>query len=140
MLTPYVFARNMFDEIFDSAFSGHNASGILRTDIRENDEGYELVVDIPGVKRENITAELKDGHLVINATVGEDSKDESKDSGKYLRRERFVGSFSRSFYVGNNIKQEDIKGKFEEGSLHLFIPKKTASAQIEQKNLISIEG
>lgn len=138
MLAPFVI-RNIFDEVFDSSFNGHNAGGMLRTDIKENDEGHELIVDAPGVKRENLTAELKDGYLVINATIGENN-DKSESDNKYIRRERFVGTYRRSFYVGDKLKQEDIKGKFEDGVLHLFIPKVTAPAQIEERNLIAIEG
>ena len=140
MLTPYVIARSMFDEVFDSAFSNRSSDGMMNTDIRENDEGYELIIDLPGVHREDLSAALKDGHLIISATVGQKKDGDTETNGKYLRRERFVGSFKRSFYVGDQIKQEDIRAKFEQGVLHLFIPKVPATAQIEQKNLIQIEG
>jgi HSP20 family molecular chaperone IbpA len=136
MLTPFVI-RDIFDEVFDS--TGHNADGMMRTDIKETDSGHELVIDVPGVKRENLTAELKDGYLVISASIGQDENEDSQ-SGKYIRRERFVGSYRRSFYVGENLKQENIKAKFEDGVLHLFIPKVTAPVQTEQRNLIAIEG
>lgn len=140
MLTPYVFARSMFDEVFDSAFSSRSIGGMMSTDIKESNEGYELIIDLPGVSRENMSAELKDGHLIISATVGQKNDSETETSGKYLRRERFVGSFKRSFYVGNQVRQEDIHAKYEEGVLHLFIPKVIATPQIEQKNYIPIEG
>lgn len=138
MLLPYVIAKDMFEEVFDSAFGG-NASGLMSTDIKESDQGYELIVDMPSVTRENLSAELKDGYLRINATFGQTSNSDAQNE-KYLRRERFTGSCRRSFYVGDKVKQEDIRAKFENGTLHLFIPKQNKQEQIEQKNLIAIEG
>jgi HSP20 family molecular chaperone IbpA len=132
--------RDIFDEVIDSSFSGCNADGMMRTDIKETESGHEIIVDIPGVKRENLTAELKDGYLVISATIGQSSSDDSGSDGRYIRRERYVGTYRRSFYVGENLKQEDIKGKFEDGVLHLFIPKLTVPAQEEERKYISIEG
>lgn len=115
------------------------ASGLMSTDIKESDQGYELIVDMPSVTRENLSAELKDGYLRINATFGQTSNSDAQNE-KYLRRERFTGSCRRSFYVGDKVKQEDIRAKFENGTLHLFIPKQSKQEQIEQKNLIAIEG
>lgn len=137
MLVPYAIARSMFDEFFDSGFSGHSTN-LMRTDIKEMDNGYELTVDLPGVKKEDLSAELKDGYLQISATIGT-GKDQN-DDGKYLRRERFAGSFRRSFYVGESLRQEDIHAKFEDGTLKLFIPKTNTVVQSEPKNLIAIEG
>lgn len=137
MLAPFVF-RNLFDEVFDSSFNINGTEGMMRTDIKENETGHELIVDVPGVKRDNLTAELKDGYLVINATLGGTAEDNQND-GRFIRRERFVGTCRRSFYVGENLKQEDIRAKFEDGVLHVFIPKVTAAPQIEQKNYITIE-
>ena len=111
MLTPYLMAKNMFDELAESAFSANTLRGMMNTDIKESDQGYELDIDLPGVQNE-----------------------------RYLRRERFIGSCRRSFYVGDKVKQEDIHAKFEDGILRLFIPKVSQAAQIEQKNLIAIEG
>lgn len=139
MLLPYAIAKSMFDEVFDSAFSNHNLGGMMNTDIKENDQGYELIIDLPSVTKENLSAELKDGYLCISATVGHTSGEDAKDE-KFLRRERFVGSCRRSFYVGDKVTQEDIRAKFENGTLHLFIPKQTQAAQLESKNLIAIEG
>lgn len=138
MLAPYVIARSMFDEFFDSAFSTHTNS-MMRTDIQENDQGYLLTVDLPGVKKENLAAELKDGYLCINATIGVNDND-SPDNWRYLRRERLVGAFRRSFYVGDKMRQEDIQAKFEDGILRLFIPKEDKTIPIEAKNIIAIEG
>lgn len=139
MLIPYTITKNMFDEIFDSAFNNHSTSGMMSTDIKETEQGYELVIDLPSVKKENISAELKDGYLRISATVG-NTDNENSQNEKYLRRERFSGSYRRSFYVGDKLKQEDIRAKFEDGTLHLFLPKQTHEAEVEQKNLIAIEG
>lgn len=139
MLLPYAIAKDMFEEVFDSAFSNRNLGGLMNTDIKENDQGYELIIDLPSVKKENLSAELKDGYLCISATLG-DAKDESAKNEKYLRRERFAGSCRRSFYVGDKLKQEDIRAKFDNGTLHLLIPKQNQASQVETKNLIAIEG
>lgn len=139
MLLPYAIAKDMFEEVFDSAFANRNLGGLMNTDIKENDQGYELVIDLPSVKKENLSAELKDGYLCISATLG-DGKDESAKNEKYLRRERFAGSCRRSFYVGDKLRQEDIRAKFDNGTLHLLIPKQNQVSQVETKNLIAIEG
>lgn len=139
MLTPYLMAKNMFDELAESAFSANTLRGMMNTDIKESDQGYELDIDLPGVHKEQLTAELKDGYLCISATV-EQTSNENVQNERYLRRERFLGSCRRSFYVGERVKQEDIRGKFEDGILRLFIPKVTQQTQLEQKNLIAIEG
>jgi HSP20 family molecular chaperone IbpA len=138
--------RNMFDELTDTAFSGHSASGMMRTDIRESDSCYELAIDLPGVKKENLSAELKDNYLMISATVGQtdDQDNQAEQNGKpnwrYLRRERFVGTVRRSFYVGDKVQQENIKAKYQDGTLYLRIPKLIPQPELEQKNLIAIEG
>ena len=139
MLLPYAIAKSMFDEVFDSAFSNRNLGGMMNTDIKENDQGYELIIDLPSVTKENLSAELKDGYLCISATVGHANSEDTQNE-KFLRRERFVGSCRRSFYVGDKLTQEDIRAKFENGTLHLFIPKQPQTAQLETKNLIAIES
>jgi HSP20 family molecular chaperone IbpA len=138
-MLPYVMVRNMFDEMADSAFSAHSTNGIMRTDIRESDTGYEVAIDLPGVKKEDLSAELKDNYLVVSATVGQPEEDNG-EHWRYLRRERFVGTLRRSFYVGDKIEQDNIHAKFEDGTLYLNIPKAIPVAQVEQKNLIAIEG
>lgn len=135
MLMPI--GRNMFDEIFDSPFAGFRTHDLMNTDVKETDEGYEVTIDMPGVKKENLKAELKDGYLMVSATT--DYSNDVKDDEKYIRRERYSGSFSRSFYVGENVKQEDIKAKFEDGTLKLLIPRKEIEKQVEQKKYIAIE-
>lgn len=139
MLTPYLVAKNMFDELAETAFSASTLRGMMNTDIKESDQGYELDIDLPGVHKEQLAAELKDGYLCISATV-EQTSNENVQNERYLRRERFLGSCRRSFYVGERVKQEDIRARFEDGILRLFIPKATQQAQLEQKNLIAIEG
>ena len=139
MLTPYLVAKNMFDELAETAFSANTLRGMMNTDIKESDQGYELDIDLPGVHKEQLAAELKDGYLCISATV-EQTSNENVQNERYLRRERFLGSCRRSFYVGERVKQEDIRARFEDGILRLFIPKATQQAQLEQKNLIAFEG
>lgn len=138
MLSDYVFAKSMFDEVLDSAFGGRGASQFMNTDIKENDDGYELIMDLPGIKKEDLSAELSDGYLIVSATVAQNEEAGKKSSEKYLRRKRFVGTIKRSFYVGNQVKQEDIKAKYEQGVLHLFVPK-VETKQVETKNTIQIE-
>ena len=145
---PSIFGENLFDDDwfdFDRDFWGRknplygkNAKNIMKTDIREHDEGYELDVDLPGFKKDEISVELDDGYLTISAAKGLD-KDEQEKKGKYIRKERYAGAMQRSFYVGDAVTQEDIKAKFEDGILKLSIPKKDAKA-VETKKTIAIEG
>lgn len=111
----------------------------MKTDIRESDTGYELDIDLPGYKKENVKAELKNGYLTINAESRQDN-DQKDETGKYIRRERYYGTCSRSFYVGEDVLQEDIKAKFEDGILKVAIPKKETKPAIEQSKYIPIEG
>ena len=150
MLMPSIFGENLFDDNwmdfpFDRDFWGRknplygkNANKIMKTDIREHDGGYELDVDLPGFKKDEINVELENGYLTISATKGLD-KDEQDKKGKYIRRERYAGAMQRSFYVGDEVTQEDIKAKFEDGILRLSIPKKDAQT-VETKKTIAIEG
>jgi HSP20 family molecular chaperone IbpA len=131
--------RNMFDELADTAFNAHSVNGIMRTDIRESENSYEVAIDLPGVKKEDLSAELKDNYLVVTASVGQ-KEDDNSGEWRYLRRERFVGTLQRSFYVGDKVQQENIHAKFEDGTLRLTIPKVIEVPQVEQKNLIAIEG
>ena len=100
----------------------------------------ELEIDLSGFKNEEVRAELKDGYLTVSAVKDLDEDEKDKETGKYIRRERYSGSCSRSFYVGDGVKQEDIKAKFEDGTLKLFVPKEAAKPAVEQKKYISIEG
>ena len=148
MLVPSIFGENLFDDDwfdFDRDFWGRknplygkNAKNIMKTDIREHDTGYELDIDLPGFKKDEINVELENGYLTISAAKGLD-KDEQDKKGKYIRKERYAGAMQRSFYVGDAVTEEDIKAKFEDGILKLSIPKKDAKA-VETKKSIAIEG
>ena len=152
MLMPSIFGEDMFDEFmrgfpfFDNSAEnnvekklyGHNAKNVMKTDIKELEGGYELEIDLPGFTKEEVTAELKDGYLTISAAKGLDKDEQEKETGKYIRRERYAGSMSRSFYVGDGISQKDIHAKYESGILRLTLPKKAPEA-IEKENFIAIE-
>ncbi len=141
-----IFGESLFDDFFDdfarpmrmtSRFNSTN--GIMRTDVKESDAGYELDIDLPGCKKENVKAELKNGYLTINAETSQNN-DQKDENGKYIRRERYYGTCSRSFYVGEEVQQEDIKARFEDGILKVSVPKKEAKPVIEESKYIQIEG
>ena len=149
MLVPSIFGENLFDDFMDFPFNddfwerknplyGKNAKRMMKTDIRETEGSYELDVDLPGFKKDEIKVELENGYLTISATKGTNN-DEQDKKGKYIRKERYAGTMQRSFYVGDDVTQEDIKAKFENGILSLSIPKKDAKA-VETKKTIAIEG
>ena len=150
MMFPSVFGENLFDDWMDdfgfrdNFFGGKNplygkhAKNIMKTDVRETDKGYELDVDLPGFKKDEVQVQLKDGYLVLSAAKGLD-KDEKDKEGNYIRRERYAGSMSRSFYVGDAVSEEDIHAKYENGILKLSVPKK-APEKIEKDGYIAIEG
>ena len=152
MMFPSVFGENLFDDWMndfgfnDNLFSsknplyGKHAKNIMKTDVRETDKGYELDVDLPGFKKDEVSASLENGYLTISAAKGLDEEDKDKKSGKYIRKERYSGSCTRTFYVGDSVKQDDIKAKFEDGTLKLTIPKETAKPAVEEKKYVSIEG
>ena len=117
---------------------GHNGKRMMLTDIKESDKGYELEMDLPGFKKDEIGIELENGYLTVSAAKGLD-KDEEDKKGKYIRKERYAGAMQRSFYVGENLTQEDIKAKYENGILRLSVPKKEAKP-VETKKTIAIEG
>ena len=155
MMMPSIFGENLFDSFFDDSFPffyndkdlkkaekklyGRKGDRMMKTDIREKADGYELLVDLPGFKKEDVTGEVKDGYLIIKAST-KNSKDEKDAKGKYIRKERYEGSCNRSFYVGDAITQDDIKAKFEDGVLKISVPKKEAKPQVEEKKFIAIEG
>lgn len=140
MLMPSIFGESFLDDFFDSPFTtGYDASSLMHTDIKDTDTGYELTMDMPGVKKEDVTAQLKDGYLTIQASSNSE-REKKDDDGRYIRRERYVGSSSRSFYVGEDVTEEDIKAKFEDGTLKIRIPKKEAKSAVEQQKYIAIEG
>ena len=146
MLMPSIFGENLFNDDWmdfgfpevDKALYGKHASNVMKTDVKETDTGYEVDIDLPGFKKDEINAQLDNGYLTISASKGLD-KDEKDKKGKYIRKERYAGAMSRSFYVGEGITQEDIKAKYEDGILRLSVPKKEAKA-VEDKKYIAIEG
>lgn len=154
MLLPSIFGENLFDDFFDDVpffdnraenqiekkLYGRHAHNVMKTDIKETDDGYELIVDLPGFKKDEIKVSLEDGYLTIGAAKGLDEDEQEKKSGKYIRKERYAGSCQRSFYVGDNLTQEDIKGEFKHGILTLNVPKKEAKPAVETNKYIAIEG
>ena len=142
MLMPSIFGENLLDDFFDFPFgSNYTAtdSSLMKTDIKEMENGYEVTMNLPGVKKEDVKAELKDGCLTISASSNS-NKDEKDEEGRYIRRERYSGSCSRSFYVGDQVTVADIKAKFENGTLTMMIPKKEVQPAVENKKYIAIEG
>ena len=141
MLMPSIFGENLLDDFFDFPFRRYstNTASLMNTDIKDTDHGYEITMNLPGVKKEDVKAELKNGYLTISAATNS-SRDEKDQEGRYIRRERYSGSCSRSFYVGDNVTEEDIKAKFEDGTLTMMIPKKEQQPKVEDKKYISIEG
>ena len=139
MLMPSIFGENLFDDFMDFPFGGKKINTMMKTDIRDTDSSYELDIDMPGFKKEDIKAQLKDGYLTISASTSANNDEQDKD-GRYIRRERYAGSCSRSFYVGEGVKEEDIRAKFENGILKLSIPKVENKPQVEEHKYIAIEG
>ena len=139
MTLPSIFRENLLDDFFDDSFKGVNSHEMMRADVKDLENAYELSVTLPGIKKEDIKAELKNGYLTVSATT-ENSNDEKDKAGNYIRRERFFGSTSRSFYVGEHVREEDIKAKYENGILTLNVPKKDAKQIEEEKKYIAIEG
>lgn len=159
MLMPSLFNESfdLMDRFYDPWFGfdnrefknlekklyGHRAKNVMNTDIKENDTGYEMTIDLPGFSKDEVSVDLQNGYLIISAAKGLDQNeaesDEEAKKGNYIRRERYVGSCQRSFYVGDAITHEDVKAKFKHGILTIDIPKKDAN-QVEAKKYIAIEG
>ncbi len=158
MMTPSIFRENLFDNFFDDFFEfpafdekamqntqrklyGRHAANMMKTDVKEHNDHYEVDIDLPGFKKEELSLELKEGYLVINAAKGLDKDEMDKETGKFVRRERYVGNLSRSFYIGEDVKQEEIHAKYESGVLQLCIPKtENKKPEVEEKKYIAIEG
>lgn len=138
LLTNRNLINNFFNDPFFERPFENTTSQIMKTDIQENDANYLLEMELPGYKKEEIKAELKDGYLTITASRN-DTKEEHDSKGKCIRKERYTGSCNRSFYVGNDLKQEDIKAAFTDGILRLSIPKEVPKAIEEQAKYIAIE-
>ena len=154
MLMPSIFGENLFDDFFndfpfyedkdmknvEKKLYGKKANRIMKTDIKEKEDGYEIEMDLPGFTKEEIKASLENGYLTISAAKGLDKDEKEKDSGHYIRKERYTGACERSFYVGDALKEEDIKGEFKHGILKLFVPKKELQPAKDEKKYIAIEG
>lgn len=134
------FDRNFFRNFgnMDRALYGKHAQNMMKTDVKETDEGYEVDIDLPGFKKDEIQLELNNGYLTISTQKALE-KDEKNKKGRMLRQERYAGMMQRSFYVGEHITEEDVKASYESGVLHLMIPKKDAP-KVPEKKTIQIEG
>ena len=144
MLMPSIFGEDLFDDwmdfsfpSFDRDFYGNSSRSVMKTDVKETDKGYELDIELPGYQKEDVKAQLKDGYLTVQAVknVNNDTKNEE---GAYIRRERYAGTMSRSFYVGDNVTEADIQAKFENGVLKLAVPKKEAK-KVEENKYIAMQ-
>lgn len=149
-MMPSIFGENLFDDFFGPDFDmfpaltgrsnplyGKHAKNLMKTDVRETEGTYELDIDLPGFKKEEVNLTLEDGYLTISAAKGLD-KDEKDKKGKYIRQERYAGTCSRSFYVGEGVEPTDVSAKFEDGILKVSLPKREQK-QLPKSNLIAIE-
>ena len=148
MLLPRLYNRDFFDDFFDFGWPqmpnvekqlyGKRAGEVMKTDVKEHDDHYEIAIDLPGFKKEEVTLTLENGYLTVDSAKGLD-KDENDKKGKLSRQERYCGAMQRSYYVGEDLTEEDIKAKYEDGILTLDIPKKEAQPVVEQKRFINID-
>ena len=148
-MMPSIFGENLFDDFFDDDFSmfpaltgrnplyGKHAKNLMKTDVRETENTYELDIDLPGFKKDEISIDLKDGYLCISAAKGLDRDQEDK-KGKYIRQERYAGACSRSFFVGEGVEPKDVSAKFEDGILKISLPKQVKK-ELPQSPRIAIE-
>ncbi len=145
-MLPSIFGENLFDDMFDmdamfnnrhSELFGKHAKNLMKTDIRETENTYELDIDLPGFKKDDVQIELQNGYLTISAAKGVD-KDEQDKKGRYIRQERYAGAMSRSFYVGENVTIEDMHARFESGILQISVPK-NVQKQLPKRNILEIE-
>ena len=149
MLRPSIFGESLFDDWMDDfpfgkefekamfpakdPLYGKHAKNLMKTDVREKKDSYEVDIDLPGFKKDEIKLELENGYLTISAAKGLDKDETDKKTGKYIRRERYAGNLSRSFYIGEGVKQEDIKAAFKNGILSITVPKEDKTAKEEKK-------
>lgn len=152
MLMPRIFGESLFDDLMDFRFPteeeffgkrnplfGKHGKNLMKTDIREKDGSYELDIDLPGFKKDEVKAKLENGFLTISAEKGLD-RDQKDNEGRFICQERYAGAMSRSFYVGDSVKQEDITAKFEDGILRLSVPKQEMKKLENKDQYIAIEG
>ena len=152
MLMPTIFGEDLFDDLFDTDYFdramknterklyGHRAKNEMKTDVKENDDSYDIIMDLPGFKKEEVKISLEDGYLSITANKGLEENDTDKKSGRFIRQERYYGSMSRCFYVGKEVEHKDIKAGLENGVLTISVPKVEMKKEIPQKKYIEIEG
>ena len=149
-MLPMMLSENLFDDLFNDAFNrnlwnadrvlyGKNASRMMKTDVHETENEYELAIDLPGFKKEEISIELKDGYLTITAAKGVDKDEEEKKTRRVIRQERYVGTCQRTFYVGDHVKKEDVAAAYEDGVLKLNVPKKVEQPKVEESHYIDIQ-
>ncbi len=152
MLMPSIFGESLFDEFMkdfpfyddkdmkkaERKLYGRRGKNMMKTDVKEKKDSYILEMDLPGFTKDEVKVSLEDGYLTISAAKGLDQDEQEKKSGRYIRRERYAGACERTFYVGDTVSQEDIKGEFKHGILKLTIPKKATA--VPERKFISIEG
>lgn len=138
-MMPSIFGENLFDDLFDRSFGmlpamtgrdslyGKHAAHLMKTDVRETADRYEMDIDLPGFKKDDVRVELKEGYLTISASKGLD-RSQQDEEGRFLRQERYAGAMSRSFYIGEEVEAKDVSAKFEDGILRLTLPK-----QVQQR-------
>ena len=153
MLMPSIFGEDLFDDFMrdfpfyddkqarraEKKLYGHRGRNLMKTDIRETDGSYKLEMDLPGFTKDEVKVSLENGYLTVQAAKGLDEDEQEKKTGRYIRRERYAGACERSFYVGEDVTQEEIKGEFKHGILRLSIPKKEAKPAVPEKKYIVIE-
>ena len=147
-MLPTIWNDRLFNDFFDDSFApfeeferhnplyGKRAANVMKTDVRETENGYELDIDLPGFKKEDVSVQLENGYLSISAEKGVE-KEETNKKGKFIRKERYSGQCSRSFYVGDGLQAKDVSAKFEDGILKVSVPK--TAPQVETNNVIAIE-
>ena len=149
MMMPSIFGENLFDDFMndfafpafqdvDKALYGKHAKKLMKTDVKDTKDGYEVDIDLPGFKKDEIKIQLNNGTLTVSAAKGLDKDEEDKEK-KYVRRERYAGAMSRSFYVGDHVTEEDVHPKYENGILSFTIPKKEQKAVEQKDKFIAIE-
>ena len=149
-MLPSIFGENLFDDMWDDMFDttsmfgrhnplyGKHSKNLMKTDVRENKDSYDVFVDLPGFKKEDVKLDLDNGYLTISAQRNEELDDKDNE-GRYIRQERATGSCARSFYVGKELEPKDISAKFENGILTLHLPKAEAKKLEPKQTLIEIE-
>lgn len=144
-MLPSIFGENLFDDFFSDPFGmmvpqsrdplyGKHGKNLMKTDVRETENSYELDIDLPGFKKDEVSIDLKDGYLTISAAKGLD-KDAEDKKGKYIRQERYAGACSRSFYVGWDVEPDEISAKFESGILQISVPKETRKPEVKSTSV-----